>query len=70
VIATDRGAPVSGQKCSAIPPRNDRGVPGVKWMSSTPPAGSPRRREVKKNWASRHWVLVRFSMLRNASRFL
>jgi hypothetical protein len=39
-------------------------------MSSTPSAGSPGSREVKKNWASRHLVFARFSMLRKASRFL
>jgi hypothetical protein len=52
-----------------MPPRNERGVPGVKWTSFTPPAGSPGNRDVKKNWASRQSTFVRFSTLRNASRF-
>jgi hypothetical protein len=38
-------------------------------MSGTPAAGSPGRREVKKNWASRQSTFVRFSTLRNASTF-
>lgn len=58
-----------GQKWTASPPRNERGVPGVKWMSLTPEAGSPGRREVKKNCDSRQRVFKRFSTLRNASKF-
>jgi len=53
-----------------MPPRKVRGLPGVKWTSGTPPAGSPGSREVKKNRASRHFVSARFSMLRNASSAL
>jgi hypothetical protein len=59
----------AGQKCSAMPPKKERGVPGVKWMSGTPLAGSPGSREVKKNCASRQSTLVRFSTVRNASKF-
>jgi len=50
-----------------MPPRKERGLPGVKWTSPMPAAGSPGRREVKKNCDSRHFVSVRFSTLRNAS---